>query len=207
MNRWKKAAILCAIAAAMSNSLPVSASLGADSFVAESAAISVANHFPSNMATGVSNETPLTVEFAGSVNQSFYQTVNLNLFSGTETINGELFYNPSARQVMFKAKQPLQQGQTYTAQLSYFDGLGRTAEKIWTFQTAGTGNPQAPAAASAKAPIASPANQGKSLVLTNANMGTGAIRPDVPMEISFSEAIDIVTLKSAPIQLLEQTGQ
>lgn len=203
MNRWKKAAILCAMVAAMSNSLPVSAGLGNKSFIAETAAISVANHFPANMATGVANDTPLTVEFGGAVNQSFYQTINLNLFSGTETINGELFYNPSARQVMFKARQALEPGQSYTAQLSYYDGLGRTAEKIWTFQTGGAAVPQALPASSAAS--SNSGNQGEkaNLVLTNANMGSGSIRPDLPMEITFSEPIDIVTLKSAPIQLLE----
>lgn len=203
MNRWKRAAILCAIAAAMSNSLPVSAGLGNNSFVAETAAINVANHFPANMATGVSNETPLTVEFGGAVNQSFYQTVSLNLFSGTETINGELFYNPSARQVMFKARQALQAGQTYTAQLSYYDGLGRTAEKIWTFQTGEAGNPQALPTSSAATPDSGNQAEKNNLVLTNANMGSGSIRSDVPMEISFSQPIDILTLKSVPIQLIE----
>lgn len=202
MNRWKKAAILCAVAAAISNSSPVAAALDRTSFTAETAAINVARHFPNNMATGVPAETPLTVEFAGAVNQNFYQTVNFSLFSGTEPVDGELFYNPSARQVMFKARQALNPGQTYTAQLSYYDGLGRTSEKVWSFQTAGSGNSQNQAFSSAAAPQKEEFS-GNALVLTNANMGAGSIRPDVPMEISFSEPIDIVTLKSAPIQLFE----
>ncbi|NCB37507.1 MAG: hypothetical protein EOM80_01950 [Erysipelotrichia bacterium] len=203
MNRWKRAAILCAIAAAMSNSSPVAAGLNRASYAAETAAINVAKHFPVNMATGVSPETPLTVEFGGAVNQSFYQTVNFNLFNGTEPVEGELFYNPSARQVMFKSRQPLGGGQTYTAQLSYYDGLGRTSEKVWSFQTAAAGLSQAPTSSSV--PSVQIANQAteKSLVLTNANMGNGSIRADMPMEISFSEPIDVVSLKSAPVQLFE----
>ena len=202
MNRWKKAAILCAVAAAISNSSPVAAALERTSYAAETAAINVAKHFPINMATGVSPETPLTVEFGGAVNQSFYQTINFSLFSGTDPIDGELFYNPSARQVMFKSKQPLNAGQTYTAQLSFYDGLGRTSEKVWSFQTAGAGNNQAPAFSSA-APQQEEQSTANALTLTNANMGSGSIRPDMPLEISFSEPIDITTLKRAPVQLFE----
>ncbi|MDD3147103.1 MAG: hypothetical protein PHD82_07360, partial [Candidatus Riflebacteria bacterium] len=66
MNRWKRAAILCAVAAAISNSSPVAAALDRTSYAAETAAINVAKHFPVNMATGVSPETPLTVEFGGA---------------------------------------------------------------------------------------------------------------------------------------------
>ncbi len=202
MNRWKKAAILCAVAAAISNSSPVAAALDRTSYAAETAAINVAKHFPTNMATGVSPETPLTVEFGGAVNQSFYQTINFSLFSGTDPIDGELFYNPSARQVMFKSKQPLNAGQTYTAQLSFYDGLGRTSEKVWSFQTAGAGNNQAPAFSSA-APQQEEQSAANALTLTNANMGSGSIRSDMPLEISFSEPIDITTLKKAPVQLFE----
>ncbi len=203
MNRWKRAAVFCAIAAAISNSSPVAAALDRTSYAAETAAINVAKHFPGNMATGVSPETPLTVEFGGAVNQSFYQSVNFSLFHGTEPIDGELFYNPSARQVMFKSKQPLNTGQTYTAQLSYLDGLGRTSEKVWSFQTAGAGNSQTPALSSAATSQSDDQAAANALQLTNANMGSGSIRPDMPMEISFSEPIDIVTLKSAPVQLFE----
>ncbi|PKL47919.1 MAG: hypothetical protein CVV42_11540 [Candidatus Riflebacteria bacterium HGW-Riflebacteria-2] len=201
MNRWKRAAILCTIAVAISHSSPLAAALNRNSMNAETAAISVAKHFPTDMAIGVSPETPLTVEFGGAVNQSFYETVNFNLFKGTEPITGELFYNPSARQVMFKSGQTLQPGQTYTAQLSYYDGLGRTSEKVWTFQTAGTTSTQPLPASSAS--TNQPPAQESSLVLTNANMGIGTIRADMPMEISFSEPIDIVSLRSAPIQLFE----
>lgn len=203
MNRWKRAALLCTIAVALSHSSPLSAALNRNSLTTETAAIGVAKHFPTDMAVGVSPETPLTVEFGGAVNQSFYQTVNFNLFKGTEPINGELFYNPSARQVMFKSGQLLESGQTYTAQISYYDGLGRTSEKVWSFQTAGNGGAQAlPSYSDANAASDNQA-QTNSLVLTNANMGAGSIRSDMPMEISFSEPIDIVSLKSAPIQLFE----
>jgi len=203
MNRWKRAAILCTIAVAISHSSPLAAALNRNSMNTETAAISVANHFPTDMAVGVSPETPLTVEFGGAVNQSFYQTVNFNLFKGTEPITGELFYNPSARQVMFKSGQALQPGQTYTAQLSYYDGLGRTSEKVWTFQTAGSTSAQPQPLPASSANINQSPTQENNLVLTNANMGVGTIRADMPMEISFSEPIDIVSLKSAPIQLFE----
>lgn len=203
MNRWKRAALLCTIAVAISHSSPLTAALNRNSLTTETAAIGVAKHFPTDMAVGVSPETPLTVEFGGAVNQSFYQTVNFNLFKGTEPINGELFYNPSARQVMFKSGQTLEPGQTYTAQLSYYDGLGRTSEKVWSFQTAGNGNAQPLPSSSPASAVIENQNQENNLVLTNANMGAGSIRADMPMEISFSEPIDIVSLKSAPIQLFE----
>ncbi|MBU1106131.1 MAG: Ig-like domain-containing protein [Candidatus Riflebacteria bacterium] len=202
MNRWKRAAILCTIAVAISHSSPLAAALNRNSVTTETAAIGVAKHFPTDMAVGVSPETPLTVEFGGAVNQSFYQTVNFNLFKGTEPIGGELFYNPSARQVMFKSNQNLQPGQTYTAQLSYYDGLGRTSEKVWSFQTAGNNN-QPENTSSASLSNTDTPTQAGSLVLTNANMGSGSIGADMPMEVSFSEAVDIVSLKAAPIQLFE----
>lgn len=203
MNRWKRAAILCAIAAAVSNSSPVSAALNRNAHNAETAAISVASLFPANMATGVMNDTPLTVEFGGAVNQSFYETINVNLFSGTDTVDGELFYNPSARQVMFKPRQPLNPGQTYTAQLQFYDGLGRTAEKVWSFQTGGNVPTAALPVQTSSAPTAQTQTEEQALVLTNASMGAGSIRNDLPMEVSFSEPVDIVSLKSAPITLLQ----
>ena len=203
MNRWKRAAILCTIAVAISHSSPLTAALNRNSLNTETAAIGVAKHFPTDMAVGVSPETPLTVEFGGAVNQSFYQTVNFNLFKGTEPIGGELFYNPSARQVMFKSSQNLLPGQTYTAQLSYYDGLGRTSEKVWSFQTAGASISPTENTSSASLSNPEPQTQAGNLVLTNANMGSGSIGADTPMEVSFSEAIDIVSLKSAPIQLFE----
>ncbi len=205
MNRWKKAAMISAFAAAaMIFGSPVMAAMNTG-YQTETAAINVANHFPGNMATGIAVDTPLTVEFAGPVSQSFYQSINFSLFNGTQPIDGELFYNPAARQVMFKAKQPLNAGETYTAQISYFDGLGRNADKVWSFRTldnnvgayATAATPQPAAKKSSKTP----------LVLTNASMGAGTILPDLPLEVSFSEPLDVSTLKQAPVQLLENNKQ
>lgn len=204
MNRWRRAAILGAILAAMSNSSPVLAGLDRNSVMAETAAIKVSKHFPADMAAGISTETPLTVEFAGAVNPSFYQTISLNLFNGTEPIEGELFYNPSARQIMFKAKGNLKQGKTYTAQLSYYDGLGRTSEKVWSFQTNGAGNfKPVPSTSNSTDQAANPTNPGNDLNIANANMGSGIIANDVPLEVTFTEPLDIITLKSAPVKLFE----
>ena len=107
---------------------------------------------------------------------------------------------------MFKANQPLAQGETYTAQVSFYDGLGRTSEKVWSFQTAGRGEASANTTNLSNANTSSNTNQlanQKNLVLTNASMGVGTIRSDAPMEVSFSEALDVASLKSAPIQLYE----
>jgi len=202
MNRWKRAAILCAILAATGT--PVFSGLDRNTVTAETAAIRVNKHFPANMAAGVSPDTPLTVEFAGAVNQSFYQTVNLNLFNGTDPIDGELFYNPSARQIMFKSKQPLKEGHTYTAQLSYHDGLGRTSEKVWSFQTNGSDQFQPmPSTQQSSVEPAQPTNPANYLNIANASMGSGKITGDSPLEVTFTEPLDIVSLKSAPVKLFE----
>ena len=213
MKRWTRTAFLCALIAAVCHSSPVNAAISNGNYIAETTAINVINHFPNNMDVGISPDTPLTVEFGGALNQSFYQNVSFNLFNGTEPVNGELFYNPAAHQIMFKASQPLAQGQTYTAQVSYYDGLGRTTEKVWSFQTANLGetsqiNTSSNSANKTISQANTSSNQeqnaaSKNLVLTNASMGIGSIRPDAPMEVSFSEALDIASLKSAPVQLFE----
>ncbi|MBR4570669.1 MAG: Ig-like domain-containing protein [Candidatus Riflebacteria bacterium] len=213
MKRWTRKAFLCALIAAVCHSSPVNAAISNGNYIAETTAINVINHFPNNMDVGISPDTPLTVEFGGALNQSFYQNVSFNLFNGTEPVNGELFYNPAAHQIMFKASQPLAQGQTYTAQVSYYDGLGRTTEKVWSFQTANLGetsqiNTSSNSANKTISQANTSSNQeqnaaSKNLVLTNASMGIGSIRPDAPMEVSFSEALDIASLKSAPVQLFE----
>ena len=209
MKRWTRTAFLCALIAAVCHCSPVNAAISNGNYIAETTAINVVNHFPDNMAVGISPETPLTVEFGGALNQSFYQNVSFNLFNGTEPVNGELFYNPAARQIMFKASQPLAQGQTYTAQVSFYDGLGRTSEKVWSFQTANLGETQNNSSNPTNLSKASNSSTQettaatKNLVLTNASMGIGTIRPDAPMEVSFSEALDIASLKTAPVQLFE----
>ena len=208
MKRWTRTALLCALIAAVCHCSPVNAAISNGNYIAETTAINVVNHFPENMATGISPETPLTVEFGGALNQSFYQNVSFNLFNGTEPVNGELFYNPAAHQIMFKASQPLSQGQTYTAQVSFYDGLGRTSEKVWSFQTASLGEASNASQNFSKANTTSNTNNSqnqnvKNLVLTNASMGVGTIRSDAPMEVSFSEPLDVSSLKSAPVQLYE----
>ena len=207
MKRWTRMAILCALIAAVCHTSPVNAAISNGSYVAETSAINVVNHFPDNMSVGISPETPLTVEFGGALNQSFYQNVSFNLFNGTEPVNGELFYNPAAHQIMFKASQPLAQGQTYTAQVSYYDGLGRTSEKVWSFQTANLGETAVDNSTQkvSKASNSSSSEQqnNKNLILTNASMGVGTIRSDGALEVSFSEALDVKSLKSAPVQLYE----
>ena len=206
MKRWTRTALLCAMIAAVCHSSSVSAAISNGNYIAETTAINVVNHFPDNMAVGISPETPLTVEFGGALNQSFYQNVSFNLFNGTEPVNGELFYNPAARQIMFKASKPLEQGKTYTAQVSFYDGLGRTSEKVWSFQTANLGETSSAQTNLSKANTSSNNNQtanAKNLVLTNASMGVGTIRADAPMEVSFSEALDVASLKTAPVQLFE----
>lgn len=208
MNRWNKAALLCAILAAMGSSSPVLASLDQKSIRAETAAIKVNKHFPTDMAGNIPTDAPLTVEFAGATSPSFYQTVNLNLFNGSEPVDGELFYNPSARQIMFKSKQKLDEGQTYTAQLSYYDGLGRTSEKVWSFQTKGGNGFQPIPSQSAQtlknsSEVQQAANSQSYLNIADANMGCGHIDPGTPLEVTFSEPLDIVSLKSAPVKLFE----
>ncbi len=211
MKRWTRAAILCALIAAVCHTSPINAAISNGSYMTETSAINVVKHFPDNMSVGISPETPLTIEFGGAVNQSFYQNVSFNLFNGTEPVNGELFYNPAARQIMFKASQPLAQGQTYTAQVSYYDGLGRNAEKVWSFQTANLGESAIDAYSASAASTASAQNSSKAepkvnsknLILTNASMGSGTLHHDASLEISFSEPLDVKALKSAPISLYE----
>ena len=83
MKRWTRLALLCALFAAFNQSSPVKAAISNGNYIAETTAINVVNYFPENMATGISPETPLTVEFGGAINQSFYQNVSFNLFNGT----------------------------------------------------------------------------------------------------------------------------
>jgi len=177
-------------------------------------AVQVVRTIPADMAADVQSSTPLTVEFGGALSQAFYQTINLNLFRNGQSIDGELFYNPAARQVMFKPKTPLQTGQMYTAQLSFGDGSGGTAEKMWNFRVVGAGNGRSAAAAggmsdamqaAGSAGIAVPnvaAAASVKLAITNANMAGGTLNPQNPLEVSFSEALDITSLKDAPVKLL-----
>lgn len=202
MNRWKQAALICTIAAALSNCSPAMAGISRHNLTAQTAAIGVINHFPSDLASGVALDAPLTVEFGGDINQSFYQTVNLNLLNGTEPVEGEMFYNPSARQIMFKSQTPLKSGRAYTAQLSYYDGLGRTSQKMWTFHTSNGQNHESQLAPEIST-HQTDSDQQANLVLTNASMGSGKVNAETPLEISFSEPLDIVTLRNAPVQLFE----
>jgi len=176
-------------------------------------AVQVVKTVPADMASDVSATTPLTVEFGGALSQAFYQTINLNLFKNGQPVDGELFYNPSARQVMFKPKAGLQPGQMYTAQLSFGDGVSGTAEKMWNFRVSSSGSQrsagaqnavnapmQAAGAAAMSAPMGGAA--AARLLITNANMSSGVINPQNPLEVSFSEALDITSLKDAPVKLM-----
>jgi hypothetical protein len=201
MNRWKKAALICAFAAAtMCNSSPAQAAINMG-YATEASAINIVKHFPTNMATGIALDSPLTIEFVGPIAQSFYQSINFNLFNGTQPIDGELYYNPAAKQVMFKAKQDLRPNETYTAQVSFFDGLGKNAEKVFSFRTTDAGFINQTSSNPMSQLDNSQNSQNETLILTNANMGAGSLAPNTPLEITFSEAVDITTLKTAPVQL------
>ncbi|HEY9072459.1 MAG TPA: Ig-like domain-containing protein, partial [Candidatus Ozemobacteraceae bacterium] len=211
MNRGIRAVVLGALLVGAGPALPVSAAVG---MTTAGQAIQVVRTIPADMAADVQSSTPLTVEFGGPLTQAFYQTINLNLFRNGQSIDGELFYNPAARQVMFKPKTPLQSGQMYTAQLSFGDGSGGTAEKMWNFRVVGAGSGRSASAAggmtdamqaAGAAGIAVPnvaAAASAKLAITNANMAGGTLNPQNPLEVSFSEALDITSLKDAPVKLL-----
>ncbi|HNV69019.1 MAG TPA: Ig-like domain-containing protein, partial [Candidatus Ozemobacteraceae bacterium] len=90
----------------------------AEAVVAGMKGVSVTSLSPRDMAADVSSKSPIIIEFTGNVTPTFYQSVNVTMFHGPRTIDGELFYNQAAKQVMFKPKTPLQEGQTYTAQVT-----------------------------------------------------------------------------------------
>ncbi len=211
MNRGIRAAVLGALLVGAGPALPVSAAFGMSASAGQ--AVQVTRTIPADMAANVQTGTPLTVEFGGTISQAFYQTINLNLFRNGQPIEGELFYNPAARQVMFKPKAPLQSGQMYTAQLSFGDGTGGTAEKMWNFRVSGTTGSRAAAMTDEMTPSMQAAttvgsvvpNAGATsarLIITNANMAAGSVNPQNPLEVSFSEALDITSLKDAPVKLL-----
>lgn len=168
--------------------------------------VSVYEHFPADMSTGISTNVPLTVEFKGDISESFYDSVNLDLFSGMEPVNGDIYYNPSARQIMFKTSRDLSVGTTYTARLTYNDGTGRPAQKIWSFQTARNASPMSQSTErNYEQPMASSNNseRGGGLMIVNSSLTSGRITEQTPIEVTFSEPIDISTLRSAPVKLFE----
>jgi len=167
--------------------------------------VQVTQTFPPDMANAVSPTTPLTVEFGGTVSQAFYQTINLNLFQGNKLVDGEMFYNPSARQIMFKSKKPLQDGNTYTAHLTFADGAGGNSEKVWNFRVGGTAHVSAGSSSEDSAggaySDASPRSAG-SLRIVQASMAAGSVETQKPLEITFSEPLDLVSLREAPVRLV-----
>jgi len=178
------------------------ATMGFPSAGGNASQIQVSKTFPPDMASDVAVNSALTVEFGGTIAQSIYQSINFNVFLNGQPIDGELFYNPAAKQVMFKSKSPLKEGQTYTAQLSYIDGNGASKEKTWSFQTIGrVGNPGVPTV-STPMPIVQNAPTGGKFMISNASMGGGSISPKTPLDISFTEPIDIGSLRGAPVKLL-----
>ncbi|NLM17885.1 MAG: Ig-like domain-containing protein [Candidatus Riflebacteria bacterium] len=220
----KKSALALALAAAVCASLPVQAAFSGNMPAMAMQTANVSKIFPAEMSTGVNAQTPLAVEFSGNIDQSFYQGVTVNLFSETEPVEGELFYNPAAKQVMFKPKNQLNNGGTYTAQL-IFPGLhGQSQEKIWSFQIEGnaynqpaatnmvmqTGNSAHMAMQHNQAAAQMPMQQAPAapaLLITQASMANGAITEGTELSIEFSQSIDINSLKTAPIKLLENNRQ
>ncbi len=210
MNHGIRAVVLGALLVSAGPALHASAAFGMQANAGQ--AVQVVKTVPADMASDVSAATPLTVEFGGALSQAFYQTINLNLFKNGQPIEGELFYNPAARQVMFKPKSGLQPGQMYTAQLSFGDGVSGTAEKMWNFRISAGGvrstgvqpavNSQMQNAAAAAMPTDMGSAAAARLLITNANMSGGTINPQNPLEVSFSEALDITSLKDAPVKLM-----
>lgn len=181
-----------------SAALSVSANVGIRPNQSSGGAIDVSKTFPPDMAGDVSVNTPLTVEFGGAVTPAFYQSLNFNLFSGTQPIDGELFYNPAAQQIMFKPNGSLEENKAYIARISFHDGMGRTSEKAWSFKTGGgqTGTMQSAGVTQA---VTTP---GGSILIANTNLASGLPQEDSPIEITFSEALDIASLRDAPVKLL-----
>lgn len=211
MNREIRAVVLGALLIGAGPAFHASAAFGMSANAGQ--AVQVVKTVPADMASDVSAATPLTVEFGGTISQAFYQTINLNLFRNGQPVEGELFYNPAARQVMYKPKGALQPGQMYTAQLSFGDGVSGTAEKMWNFRVSSSGSmrstsaqnamsaPMQAAAASAM-PVEMGGAAAAKLLITNANMSGGVVNPQNPLEVSFSEALDITSLKDAPVKLM-----
>ncbi|MFZ2957321.1 MAG: Ig-like domain-containing protein [Candidatus Ozemobacteraceae bacterium] len=194
--------------------VPVYAAYGGSAAVAR-AGISVAGLTPGDLSGDVAPNSPITVEFGGNINAAFYQSINLSLLQGARTIDGDMFYNQASRQVMLKPRAALTSGQTYTVQLSWADGNGGTGEKVWSFRVRGG----APGVSSLREESAIPAPasnliagtgsapgaavfSGQILTIVNANMAQGAIAPTGPLEITFSEPLDLSSLREAPIKLL-----
>ncbi|MBF0499976.1 MAG: Ig-like domain-containing protein [Candidatus Riflebacteria bacterium] len=177
--------------------------------------VAISGLTPGDLSGDVAPNSPVTVEFAGSIGPSFYQSINLALLQGTRSIDGEMFYNQASRQVMFKPRASLSTGQTYTVQLSWADGSGGTSEKAWSFRV--RGGASGVSTTSDKAAVTAPATNlvagigaaagaavvsGQSLTIVNANMAQGAVSPNTPLEITFSEPLDLSSLRESPIKLL-----
>lgn len=221
-----KAGVILLLAAMLAGA-PGTPLLAANSMTSRSSGIMVANVSPGDLAADVQTNSPLTIEFGGAVTPAFYPSVSFNLFQGSKNIDGELFFNQNTRQIMFKPKASLTDGQTYTAQVTYQDANGATAEKIWSFRTRGSAGGQryssapAPAANGVGSDFALPSPAGtlvagpgamnsasaNGLTIVNANMAQGAIQPSNPLEITFSEPLDLGSLREAPVKLLNGRDQ
>jgi hypothetical protein len=186
---------------------PVWANVGSAG-TARAGSIQITRLTPADMAVDAAPASPLVVEFGGAVSPAFYQSVNLNLFYGSQPVEGELFYNPNARQVMFKPKIPLTAGKTFTAQVNFADPAGGNAEKAWSFRVKspsvmGAAAPTTAFDASTLAagtPDSAPA-AGPRLSIVKANIGTGVLTKGNGMEITFSDPLDLGSLRDAPIKL------
>lgn len=205
MIRWMRALLVGCLLATLTTPYPASAWMDGNP-AGGATAISVARSFPPDMAGQVSPTSPLTVEFVGPLTPAFYQTINFTLLHGTLPIDGDLFYNPAARQVMFKPRQALPRQQTFTAQVSFHDGLGQSRDHTWNFRTDdGSSAPVAANQSAVKPPPASPmAGQSArgEMMISGTTMASGFLVPEAPLEIQFSEPLDIGSLRNAPIRLL-----
>ena len=208
MNYRLRAFLLFLIFGAASLGNPLLANIGSPSGQRTSG-IQMVGLTPTDMSVDVPANTSLTVEFAGDLSPTFYQSVSMNLFHGARPIEGELFYNPSSRQVMFKPKLSLPQGQTLTAQLSYADPSGSPSEKVWSFRVKGNSLPANSLAATPSSPqllssapgTEQPAAVAKKLAIASANMAGGAIPQGSSLEITFSEPLELSSLKEGPVKL------
>ncbi len=200
MNRRFRMALFLAFLLAVTGFSPVSANIGQSYSQGGVGAIQVNKVFPPDMASEVAVTSPLTVEFGGPVTQEFYQGLNISLFRGGQPLDGELYYNPAARQVMFKPKAPLSEGETYTAQVTFPDGSGGNSDKVWTFRATGRASSTPPAVMTAgdSQQAAAPARK---LSIQKASMGAGRIMAGNALEVTFSEPIDLGSLRDAPVKL------
>lgn len=169
--------------------------------------ILVLHTIPEDLAQNVSPDANIIVEFSGNPPNTFYQNVNFNLLQGNKIIEGDLFYNPATKQIMFKPKMPLKNGTTYTGYVSWVDSsTNQKQEKIWNFVVNDNNNLN-----SSNEKITSNfenpenSNFNSYLQITKTSISK-KITPNKPLELTFSEPIDLISLRSAPIKLYQNSN-